>query len=75
MPSWVMPRWTGTLSFGHIGELDGVVLAAEDRLAQVAADLVGVDVERGRELDVGDVVAAEVDVHQAGHELAGLASR
>ena len=32
----------------HLGELHGVVLAAEDRLAEVAADLVGVDVEGGR---------------------------
>ena len=28
---------------------------------------VGVDVERGDELDVADVVAAEHDVHEAGH--------
>ena len=62
----------GHVELRDLGELHGVVLAAEDRLAQVAADLVGVDVECGRELDVRDVVAAEVDVHEAGHELAGL---
>ena len=53
-----------------VGELDRVVLAGEDRLGQILADLVGVDVEGGAELDVAHVVAAEVDVHQAGHGLA-----
>ena len=54
---------------GDFGELDRVVDAREDRLAEVEADLLGVDVERGDELDVADVVAAEVDVHQAGDSL------
>ena len=40
-----------------------------DRVGQVLADLVGRDVERGGELDVADVVAAEVDVHEPGDEL------
>src|SRR4029079_1699443 len=44
---------------------EGVVRLRVDRLGQVLADLVLVDVERGDELDVADVVAAEVDVHQA----------
>ena len=48
-----------------LDELDRVVLAGPDRLGEVLADLVRVDVERGRELDVADVVAAEVDVHEA----------
>ena len=47
-----------------VADLDGVVLAGDDRLGEVAADLLGVDVERGDELDVGDVVVAEADVHQ-----------
>ncbi len=51
------------------GEVERVVLAGEDRLGEVLADLLGVDVERGRELDVADVVAAEVDVHEAGDRL------
>ena len=50
----------------HVGELDRVVLARPDRLGEVLADLLRVDVEGGDELDVADVVAAEVDVHQAG---------
>ena len=41
----------------------------EDRLAEVEADLGRVDVERGDELDVADVVAAELDVHEPGHVL------
>ena len=53
----------------HLGEVDRVVLAADDGLREVLADLVGVDVEGGHELDVADVVAAEVDVHQARDEL------
>jgi hypothetical protein len=53
----------------HVGELDGVVLARPDRLGQVLADLVRVDVEGGRELDVAHVVAAQVHVHEARHAL------
>src|SRR5262249_30693482 len=50
---------------GDVGELHRVVLAGEDRLGEVLADLLGVDVEGGGELDVAHVVAAEVHVHQA----------
>ena len=35
-----------------VAELERVVLAGEDGLREVLADLVGVDVEGGRELDV-----------------------
>ena len=56
----------------HVGELDRVVLAGPDRLGEVLADLVRVDVERGAELDVADVVAAQVHVHEAGHGLVGV---
>ena len=47
----------------------GVVRLGVDRLGQVLADLVLVDVEGGHELDVADVIAAEVDVHQARDEV------
>jgi hypothetical protein len=47
-----------------VGDLDRVVLAGDDRLGEVTTDLLAVDVERGDELDVTDVVATEVDVHQ-----------
>ena len=50
-------------------------MLGEDRLAEVEADLVGVDVERGDELDVADVVAAELDVHEAGHALGRVGVR
>ena len=55
-----------------LDELDRVVLAGPDRLGEVLADLVRVDVEGGRELDVADVVAAEIDVHQPGHARVGI---
>ena len=55
-----------------VGELIRVVLAGEDRLGEVLADLVGVDVEGGGELDVADVVAAEVHVHEARDLLGGI---
>ena len=45
--------------------------AREDRLADVAPDLAGVDVEGRGHLDVADVVAAELDVHQPGRRLVG----
>src|SRR5439155_22025790 len=47
---------------GHSGELHGVVGFCEDRLRQVEADLVLVDVKGRDELDVTYVVAAEVDM-------------
>ena len=53
----------------HVGELDRVVRVGPDRLGEVLADLALDDVEGGDELDVADVVAAEVDVHQAGDEV------
>jgi hypothetical protein len=57
----------GDAQRGHVGDLDGVVLGVVDRLGQVEADLLGVHVEGGHELDVRDVVVAEGDVHQPGH--------
>jgi hypothetical protein len=54
----------------HVADLDRVVLAGGDRLGEVLADLLGVDVERSDELDVPDVVVAELHVHQARDALA-----
>ena len=54
---------------GDVGELDRVVDAREDGLAEVEPDLVGVDVEGSNELNVADVVAAELDVQEPGHQL------
>ena len=51
----------------HVSDLDGVVLAGDDGVGEVEADLLGVDVERGDELDVAHVVRAELDVHEPGH--------
>ena len=59
------PRWTVTPVGGTSQILIVLFSLAHDRLGQVAADLLGVDVERGDELDVADVVVAELDVHQA----------
>ena len=64
-PSWVMPRSTVHAEVRDLLEDVGVVGLRVDRLGQVLADLVLVDVEGGHELDVADVVAAQVDVHQA----------
>ncbi len=47
-----------------LGEPDRVVRLGEDRLGDVGADLLAVDVERGHDLDVADVVPAELDVHE-----------
>ena len=60
------------LELADVGELDGVVLAGGDRLAEVEPDLGGVDVERGDEVDVAHVVVAEDDVHEARHVLGGV---
>src|SRR4029079_18422858 len=53
---------------GHVSDLDGVVLGGDDGLGQVEADLLGIHVEGGNERDVVDVVVAELDVHQTGHD-------
>jgi DNA-binding transcriptional ArsR family regulator len=57
---------------GDLLEDEGVVRLGIDGLGEVLAHLVLVDVEGGHELDVADVVPAEVDVHQAGDLLARL---
>ena len=59
----------GNVQGRDVGDLDGVVLAREDRLGEVEADLLGVDVERSDELHVADVVLTELDVHEAGDRL------
>jgi hypothetical protein len=50
-----------------LADLDGVVLGGVDRLGEVLADLLVVDVERRDELDVAHVVVAEGHVHETGH--------
>ena len=55
-----------------LGELDRVVRMRPDRLGEVDADLALDDVECSDDFDVADVVAAEIDVHQAGDELVRL---
>jgi hypothetical protein len=57
----------GHAELADLRELHRVVLAGPDGLAGVEANLLGVDIERGHELDVADVVAAEHHVHEAGH--------
>ena len=71
-PSWVMPRYTGTFSCGTSANL--IVLFCPDQIASDRSlpTLSDVDVERGGELDVADVVAAEVHVHESGHGLGGV---
>lgn len=51
------------------GKPDGVVRLGEDGLGQVVADFADIDVEGSDELDVADVIATQIDVHQAGDEL------
>src|SRR5215469_3458594 len=49
----------------HVADFDGVVLAGDNCLGDVTADLLGVDVEGGDELYVADVIRAELDMHKA----------
>ena len=74
IPSCVMPRETLIAGLRDLGELDRVVRVRPDRVGEVLADLALDDVEGGGELDVRDVVAAEVDVHEPGHERVPVAS-
>ena len=59
----------------RLGETHGIVGLGEDRLADVPADLAGLDVEGRGDLDVADMVAAEIDVHDAGRRFVVLARR
>jgi hypothetical protein len=52
-----------------IAELVGVVGWGINGLRQVLAHLVLVDIDGGYEIDIADVIAAKVDMHQAGYEL------
>ena len=63
-PSRVWPL-DGDAGRRDVGDLDGVVFAGQDGVGQVLPHLLAVDVERGNELDVADVVLAELHVHQA----------
>jgi hypothetical protein len=70
MPSCVIPRETLIPVFGTSANL--YVSLRPDRVGEILADLVLRDIEGGGELDVADVVAAQVDVHEAGDELLGV---
>src|SRR5207247_997258 len=50
---------------------DRVVRLSEDGLGDVPAHLLAVDVERGHDLDVMDVVRTQDDVHESGDPVAG----
>ena len=57
---------------GDIGEAIGVVGRGVDGVGEVFADLVPVDVERGNEVDVPQVIPPEVDVHDPRDAIGGL---
>jgi hypothetical protein len=59
----------GDARLGDVGELDRVVRLRPDRLGEIDADLALDDVERSDELDIADVIAAEIDVHQPRNEV------
>ena len=67
-----MTAFDGDAGARNVTDLDRVVLAGPDGISKVESHLLAVDVEGGHELDVPYVVATEVDVHQAGHELARI---
>ena len=51
---------------GHTGELDGVVRLGEDALRYVLAHFARVDIERGNDLNVADMIGAHLNIHQSG---------
>mgnify|MGYP003694205097 CR=1 FL=1 len=69
MPSCVIPRETVMPVFGTSANLIVLFGCAQIASARSLPTLSVDDVEGGGELDVADVVAAEVDVHQARDEL------
>ena len=62
----------GHIQFGDIAELVGVVGEGINGFGQVLAHLGIDDIEGGGELNITDVITAQVDVHQAGDAVAVL---
>jgi hypothetical protein len=58
----------GHVEAGYLREGNRVVGGGGDGLGEIGADLAGVDVEGGRELDVPHVVRAQPRAHEAGDE-------
>ena len=65
MPSWVMPRETVTPVFGTSANLIVSFGCAQIASARSTPTLPLTTSNAADELDVADVIAAEVDVHQA----------
>ena len=58
----------GDAEVRDLGEAHRVVRLAQDGFGQVEADLAGIDVEGGGELDVAHVIAVDPRPHEAGDE-------
>ena len=54
---------------GDVGELEGIVGLGEDGIGKILADLVLIDIEGGGEVDITDMVTAQVDVHEPWDEI------
>src|SRR4051794_1331607 len=66
------PATNDDAGLGNRGKTMRVVRSRKNRLRNVVPHLVGVDVESRRNLDVADVIAADVGVHQARNRLIGF---
>ena len=64
-PSRIGAGETLTPKFGDVGEFDAAIRFNPNGFREVFADFVFVNFKSCDEADVPDVVAAEVDVHQA----------
>src|SRR6187431_3554321 len=51
----------------NVSEFDCVVLTSADGFRQVNPNLLGIDVERGDELDIPHVIIPKLHVHEPGH--------
>ena len=74
IPSWVIPRETVIPVFGTSANLIVSFGCAQIASARSSPTLPSMTSNAADELDVADVVAAEVDVHQARDELSSGAS-
>ena len=63
------PRLGAASPAESLAMVDNRPLFGEDGLGNVLADLLAVDVEGGNQLDITDVIPAELHVHQAGDAL------
>ncbi len=54
---------------GDIAEFEGVIWLSEDGLCYILPHLILIDIKRGNEVDITDMIASQIYMHQSGDEV------